>query len=63
VGEGWELRFSAYGVSIWTRFLPTTSQRCDATILLTFGDRDGPQRAGDGGVLQAKLGVDEGDFW
>jgi hypothetical protein len=39
------------------------SQRRDATVLLTFGGRDGPQRAGDDGVLWLKLGVGERHLW
>jgi hypothetical protein len=57
MGDGWELRFSAYGAPIWTRDLPTASQRRDTTVLLTFGGGDGPQRAGDNGVLWLKLSV------
>jgi hypothetical protein len=59
MGEGCQLQFSAYSAPIWTQFLPTTSQRWDATILLTFGGGDGPHRAGDDGVLWAKLGIVE----
>ncbi len=59
MGEGCELRFSAYGALIWMWFLPMESQRRDATVLLTFGGGDGPQRAGDDGVLWLKLGVGE----
>jgi hypothetical protein len=37
MGEGWELRSLAYDAPIWPRFLPTTLQRPDATVLLNFG--------------------------
>jgi hypothetical protein len=37
MGEGWELRSSAYSAPIWPQFLPTALQRLDATVLLNFG--------------------------
>jgi hypothetical protein len=49
----------AYVTSIWTWFLPVASQRRDATVLLTFGGRDGRWRAGDDSVLCLKLGAGE----
>jgi hypothetical protein len=55
MGDGWEFRLSVYVALIWTRFLPTTSQRRDTTILLTFGGGDGPHRAGNDGVLWLRL--------
>jgi hypothetical protein len=58
-GDGWELRFSAYIDPIWTRFLSTASQWWDVTVMLTFSGEDGPQRAGDSGILQVQLGISE----
>jgi hypothetical protein len=62
MGDGWTLRFSAYGVLILTRFLPMALQWRDATVLLNFGSKDGRRRAGDSGAFQAKLGIGVGNL-
>jgi hypothetical protein len=60
IGDACELQFLAYGAPLWTRFLPTASQRQDASILLTFGGGDSQQRVGDSDAFQAKVGIGEG---
>jgi hypothetical protein len=60
MGDACKLWCSGYGALIWTQFLPTSSQRRDATILLLFDSGDGSQRADDGGAVCAKLGVGVG---
>jgi hypothetical protein len=53
----------SYGAWKTTRFLLTTSQRRDATVLLTFGGGDGPQRVVDSDVLRLKFGISERCLW